>query len=67
MFWGLGNAQDWSPHMSFILKGAQISALQLKGWFESNTSIQEDKMKYKNIIKLVHELYDTCFRYNVKI
>ena len=25
--------------MSFILKGSQISALQLKGWFKSKTSI----------------------------
>ena len=38
--------QDWSPHMSFILKGSQISALQLKGWFKFKTSIQE----YKNEI-----------------
>ena len=28
-------------HMSFILKGSQILALQLKGWFKSKTSIQE--------------------------
>ena len=27
------SVQDWSPHMSFILKGSQISAFQLKGWF----------------------------------
>ena len=33
--------QDWSPHIRFISKGSQMSALQLKGWFESQTSIQE--------------------------
>ena len=37
-------SQYWSPHMSFILKGSQIVAFQLKGRFNSKTSIQE----YKN-------------------
>jgi hypothetical protein len=36
----LGSVQDWSPHMSFILKGYQISAPQLTGWFKSKTPIQ---------------------------
>ena len=31
--------QDWSPYMSFILKGYHNWALRLKGWFKSNTSI----------------------------
>ena len=35
------NGQDWSPHMSFSLKGSQILALHLKGWFKSKTLIQE--------------------------
>ena len=35
------SVQDWSPHMSFILEGSQISAVQLKGCFKSKTSIQE--------------------------
>ena len=35
------NVQDRSPHESFNMKGSQISALQLKGWFKSKTSIQE--------------------------
>ena len=48
------------------MKGSQISTLQLKGWFKSKTSIQNIEMKYKTHIKLVHELYDTCFQYNVK-
>ena len=33
--------QDWSPRMSFILKGSQISTLQLKCWCKSKTSIQK--------------------------
>jgi hypothetical protein len=41
-----GSVQDGSPHMSFILKGSHISALQMKGWFKSKTSIQE----YRNEI-----------------
>ena len=41
------SVQDWSPHMSFILKGSQISALQLKCWFKSKTPIQE----YRNEIQ----------------
>ena len=43
---GACNVQDWSPHMSSILKSSPISALQLKGWFKSKTSIQE----YRNEI-----------------
>jgi hypothetical protein len=46
--------------MSFILKGPQILAFQLKGWLKSKTSIQE----YRNEIQ--NESYDTCFQYNVK-
>ena len=41
------NVQDWGPHMSFILKGSQILAFQLKGWLKSKTSIQE----YRNAIQ----------------
>ena len=40
--------QDWSPHMSFILKGSQIATLQLQGWFKSKTSIQEYRNKIQN-------------------
>ena len=52
---GLGGAtvQHWSPHMNFIMKGSQISALQFKGWFKSKTSIQE----YRNEIQ---KSYQTC-------
>ena len=56
------SVQDWSPHMSFVLKGSQILALQLKGWFKSKNI----EMNYKTHIKLVYELYGTCFQYNVK-
>ena len=42
------NGQYWSPHMSFILKGSQISVLRLKSWFKSKTWIQE----YKNKIQI---------------
>ena len=42
--------------MSFIMKGSQILALQLKGWFKSKNI----EMKYKTYIKLVHEIYNTC-------
>ena len=48
--------QDWSPHLSFILKGSQISAFQSKNI----------EMKYKTHVKRVHDLYGTCFQYNVK-
>ena len=55
------NVQDYSPHMSFILKGSQISALQLKGWFNSKTSIQE----YENgNTKLIFNL---CMNYMVHV
>ena len=47
------NVQDQSPHMSFILKGSQISIVQLKGWFKSKNI--EMKL-YKTHIKLMHEL-----------
>ena len=60
------SVQDWSPHMGFILKGSQISTLQLKVWFKSKTSIQEYKNEIQIHIILVHELYGTRFWYNVK-
>ena len=53
-------------HVSFILKGSQVLALQLKSWFKFKTSIQECRYEIQTLIKLVHELYGTCFRYNVK-
>jgi hypothetical protein len=34
--------------MSFILKGSQISAFQLKGWFKSKMSIQENRNEIQN-------------------
>ena len=43
------SVQDWSPHhMSFILKGSQISPFQLKGWLKSKTSIQEYRNEIRN-------------------
>ena len=33
------NVKDESPRMSFILKGSQVSAIQLKGWFKSKTRV----------------------------
>ena len=53
--------QDWSPHLSFILKGSWISALQLKRWFKSKTSIQE----YRNAnTQLILSL---CMNYMVHV
>ena len=59
---GLGaSVQEWSPRMSFILKGSQISTLQLKGWFKSKKSIQE----YRNEIpKLILSL---CMNYMIHV
>ena len=52
--------------MSFILKGSQISALQFKGLVQiQDVDARVHKMKYRTRIKLVHELYGTCFQYNV--
>ena len=42
------NVQDWRPHMSFIFKGSQISAVQCKGWFKSKMSIQEYSNEIEN-------------------
>ena len=50
------SGQDWSPHMSFILKGSQSLALQLKGWFKSKTSIQEYRNEIKDKKKLILNL-----------
>ena len=44
--------QDWSPHMSFILKGSQISAFQLKGWLNPRRQSKNIKMTYKLILNL---------------
>ena len=51
------SVQDWSPHMNFILKGSQISALQLKGCFKSKNI----ELKYKIHITLV------CINYVVHV
>ena len=50
------NVQDWSPHMSFILKGSQISIFS---WIVSSNPRPQSKnieMKYKNHIKLMHRI-----------
>ena len=47
------SVQDWSPHMGFILKGSQISALQLHRRFKSKTLLQV----YRNEIQ---NSYETC-------
>ena len=47
--------------MRFILKGSQISALQLKGWFKSETPIQE----YRNEIQNSYE--KLCMNYMVHV
>ena len=44
----VGNVQDRSPHMGFVLKGSPIWVLQLKGWFKSKTSIQEYRNEIQN-------------------
>ena len=49
----VSNGQDWSPRKSFILKGSQSSALQLKGGFKSKTSTREYKNEMQNS-------YQTC-------
>ena len=48
VWYGVFHGQDWSPRMSFILKGAQILAFQLKGWFKSKMSIQECRNEIQN-------------------
>ena len=53
--------QDPSPHMSSILKGSKILVLQLKCWFKSRNI----GMQYRTHVELVHEVYGTCFQYNV--
>ena len=50
----------------WVLKASQIVALQWKGWFKSRRQSRNIEMKYKTHIKLVHELYCTCFQYIVK-
>ena len=42
------NGQDCSLHVRFILKGSQILAFQLKGYFKSKTSIQEYRNEIQN-------------------
>ena len=61
------NVQDWCPHSNFISKGSQISALQVKRWFKSTTSIWE----YRNEIQNSHYtsawiIWCMFFPYNLK-
>jgi hypothetical protein len=51
------NVWDWSPHMSFILKGSQISAEE--GSVKSKTSVQE----YRNEIQ---SSYQTWYMFPVQ-
>ena len=53
------NVQDWSPHMSFVLKGSQFSVV--KCWFKSKTSIQE----YRNEIQ--NSYINLCMNYAVHV
>ena len=47
-------------------RALKIQPFNSKGWFKSKTSMQEfKKIKYITRIKLLHELYGTCFQYNV--
>ena len=45
---GVSSVQDWSPHMSFISKGSQISAFSWRVAFKSKTSIQEYRDEIQN-------------------
>ena len=45
--------------MSFVLKGSQISTLQLKGRFKSKMLIQKYRNETQNSYYLVHGLYGT--------
>ena len=60
------SGQDQSPYMSFILKGSQILAFQLKGGSNPRHQSNYIELKHKAHIKLVLELYGTCFEYDVK-
>ena len=60
------NIQDWSPRMSFILKGSQILAFQLKVDSNPRRQSKNIEMNYITHIKLVNELYDTYFWDNTK-
>ena len=63
-----GCVQDGSPHMSFVLKGYQISTFQSGGLVQiRDVNPRIYNWNTKSHIKLVHELYGTCFQYNVKI
>ena len=42
--------QDWSPRIRFILKGSQISVLQLKSWSNLKRQSKNIEMKYKTHI-----------------
>jgi hypothetical protein len=44
--------------MNFILKGSEISALQLKGISKYRTSMEYIQKKYNTYIKIMH---GTCF------
>jgi hypothetical protein len=50
--------------MNFILKGSEISALQLKGISKSRTSMEFFERNIKLILKFMHDLHGTCFWYN---
>ena len=52
------------PSYEFHLKGYQISALELKGWFGRQS--KSIVMKYKTHTKLVNDFFGARVQYNVK-
>jgi hypothetical protein len=53
--------------MSFILEGLSNFSPSIEGLVQIQDASKNIEMKYKTHIKsLVHELYGTCFQYNVK-
>ena len=47
------------------MKGSQISVFSIEGMVQIQGKSKNIEMKYKTLIKFVHELYGTCFNYNV--
>ena len=60
------NVQDWSPHTSFTWRALKFQPFSWRARSKPRRQSKNTQTKYNTHINLVHDLYDTCFQYNVK-
>ena len=61
------NVQDWKLSYEFHFEGLWDFSASVEGLVQiQDVDLRNIEMKYEIRIELVHELYGTCFQYDVK-